>query len=95
MSRTLAAHDTSVDAVLKFQVREDELLTRLKRPPPTTPMVIRHRFKVHDFATKRRATTPRTCAEARSSLLVIDQTHQQLPRGDLGPVIGGFQRRHS
>ena len=27
----LAARDTSIDAVLKFQVREDELLTRLKR----------------------------------------------------------------
>ena len=67
MSRTLAAHDTSVDAVLKCQVREDELLTRLKRRADDTDEVIRHRFNVYDSATKRRATKPRTCAEGRSS----------------------------
>ena len=31
MSRTLAARDTTVDAMLTFQVREDALLTRLQR----------------------------------------------------------------
>jgi hypothetical protein len=31
VSRTLAARDTSIDAVLTFQVREDPLLTRLQR----------------------------------------------------------------
>ena len=31
VSRTLAACDTSIDVVLKFRVREDEPLTRLKR----------------------------------------------------------------
>ena len=53
MSRTLAAHDTSVDAVLKFQVREDELITRLKRRvrADDTEEVIRHRFNVYDSAT--------------------------------------------
>jgi hypothetical protein len=72
--------------VLKCQVREDELHTRLKRPPPTTPMVIRHRFKVHDFATKRRATTPRTCAEARSSHCSSSTKHtSSCPAATSGP----------
>ena len=31
MSRTLAARDTTVDAMLTFQVHEDALLTRLQR----------------------------------------------------------------
>ena len=31
VSRTLAVRDTSTNAALKFQVREDDLLTRLKR----------------------------------------------------------------
>ena len=53
--------------MLKFPVREDELLTRLKRRADDTDEVIRHRFNVYDSATKRRATKPRTCAEARFS----------------------------
>jgi hypothetical protein len=31
VSRTLAARDTTVDAMLTFQVHEDALLTRLQR----------------------------------------------------------------
>jgi adenylate kinase family enzyme len=39
--------------VLKFHVRQDELLTRLKRPAcaDDTKEVIRHRFNVYDSAT--------------------------------------------
>ena len=49
VSRTLAARDTSIDAVLKFQVREDELLIRLKRRARAddTDEVIRRRFNVY------------------------------------------------
>jgi adenylate kinase family enzyme len=69
VSRTLAAHDTSIDAVLRFHVREDELLTRPERRARAdeTEEVITHRFNVYVSATKQRATKPRTCAEARSS----------------------------
>ena len=56
VSRTLAARDTSIDAVLKFQVREDELLTRLKRRAraDNTDEVTRHRFNVYQESKPRR-----------------------------------------
>ena len=56
VSRTLAARDTSIDAVLKFQVREDELLTRLKRRAraDNTDEVTRHRFYVYQESKPRR-----------------------------------------
>lgn len=53
VSRTLAARDTSTDAALKFQVREDELLTRLKRRARAddTDEVIHNRLRVYQEQT--------------------------------------------
>ena len=49
LTHTLAARDTNIDTVLKFQVRDDELLTRLKRRgrADDTDEVIHNRLRVY------------------------------------------------
>jgi adenylate kinase len=49
LTRTLAARDTNIDTVLNFQVRDDELLTRLKGRgrADDTDEVIQIRLKVY------------------------------------------------
>ena len=58
----------SIDAVLKFQVRKDELLTRLKRRARAddTDEVIRHRFNVY------RGQTAALMRYYRKELITID-----------------------